>query len=88
MATLLTALFLLALASAAGLKVLLANRRAAREAAARAAARRDREVKERELRDLVEKVKRKDALAAVASAVDSDPERAARTLGKMMRQKD
>ena len=88
MMTLLAILFLLVLASAAGIRIFLANRRAAREIEAREAALRERGIKERELRELVEKVKRKDDLSAAASAIASDPERAARTLGKMMRRKD
>ena len=84
----LTAVFLLLLASAVSIRVFLANRRAAREAETKAAALRERERKELELRELVEKAKKKDYLAAVASAAGEDPKRAARTLGKMMRRRD
>ncbi len=88
MSTLLTALFLLALASAVGMKILLANRRAAREAAARAAAARERAEKERALRERVTEAKGRGDLRRAASAIAEDPGRAARVVAKMMRSKD
>lgn len=89
MGELLTIAALAAVCAVAGVKLLTANRRAARAADRAAGEKERRRAGEADLRARVEQVKKsRDPLELSKRAIADDPSRAAQTLSRMMRQND
>lgn len=83
----LTLLLVVAALAVLAAKTVAANRRAARAAAEAAERRREREAMEKDLLTRLGKLKERDETALAARAIGKDPARAAKVVGRMMRNK-